>query len=152
MAMSYRHVYVASVAMGAKDSQTVQAFLEAESYDGPSLIIAYSHCIAHGYDLANGMDQQKLAVQSGVWPLFRYDPRRAEQGEPPLKLDSGPVKAKVGDYMRNETRFRMVERIDPERFKMLAKAAQDNTAKRLAVYQQLAEMTIPTNGNGQGAE
>jgi pyruvate-ferredoxin/flavodoxin oxidoreductase len=152
MAMSYRHVYVASVAIGAKDSQTVRAFLEAESYPGPSLIIAYSHCIAHGYDLARGMDQQKLAVDAGVWPLFRYDPRRIVQGEPPLKLDSGPAKTRVSDYTRNETRFRMVERIDPERFKMLAKAAQENTAKRLAVYRQLAEMTIPTDGNGFDTE
>ena len=152
MAMSYRNVYVASVAMGAKDQQVVQAFVEAESYPGPSLIIAYSHCIAHGYNLALGMDQQKLAVQSGVWPLYRYDPRRIAQGEPPLRLDSGPIKAKVSDYMRNETRFRMVERIDPERFKMLAREAQNSTAKRIAVYQQLAEMTIPTDGNGHDVE
>ena len=88
MAMSYGHVYVASVAFGAKDSQTVQAFQEAESYDGPSLIIAYSHCIAHGYDLRFGAEQQKLAVDSGVWPLYRYDPRRVERGEPPLVIDA----------------------------------------------------------------
>ena len=90
MAMSYGHVYVASVAFGAKDSQTVTAFQEAASYPGPSLIIAYSHCIAHGYDLRFGAEQQKLAVSSGIWPLFRYDPERIEQGEPPLIIDSMP--------------------------------------------------------------
>ncbi|MBN2490811.1 MAG: pyruvate:ferredoxin (flavodoxin) oxidoreductase [Planctomycetes bacterium] len=152
MAMSYRQVYVASVAMGAKDQQTVQAFVEAESYPGPALVIAYSHCIAHGFDLALGMDQQKLAVQAGVWPLYRYDPRRIAKGEPPLKLDSGPPKASVSDYMRNETRFRMVERIDPERFKRLARAAQETTTQRLAVYEQLAAMTIPAGTNGHDAE
>ena len=88
MAMSYGHVYVARVAFGAKDAQTVKAFLEAEAYDGPSLIIAYSHCIAHGYDMAHGAEQQKLAVDSGVWPLYRFDPRRIAKGEPPLQLDS----------------------------------------------------------------
>ena len=106
----YGHVYVARVAMGAKMPQTVQAMLEAESYAGPSLIIAYSHCIAHGYDMAFGMAQQKLAVDSGVWPLYRFDPRRVEKGEPPMKLDYGPPRARVADYMRNESRFRMVER------------------------------------------
>ena len=84
MAMAYGHVYVARVAFGAKDVQTVKAFQEAESYHGPSLIIAYSHCIAHGYDMAYGAEQQKLAVDSGVWPLYRFDPRRPAQGQPPL--------------------------------------------------------------------
>ena len=92
MAMSYGHVYVARVAFGAKDAQTVQAFLEAEAYPGPSLIIAYSHCIAHGYDLAHGCEQQKLAVDSGVWPLYRFDPRRVAAGRPPLQLDSAAPK------------------------------------------------------------
>ncbi len=143
MAMSYGHVYVASVAFGAKDSQTVQAFQEAASYDGPSLIIAYSHCIAHGYDLRFGADQQKLAVSSGVWPLYRYDPRRVERGEPPLVLDAPPGRVSVGDYMRNETRFRMVEKIDPERFRRLAAAARDHAARRVALYEQLARITLP---------
>ena len=88
MAMSYGHVYVASIAFGAKDAQTVKALLEAEAYPGPSLIIAYSHCIAHGYDMAFGAEQQKLAVDSGVWPLYRFDPRRIAAGQPPLQLDS----------------------------------------------------------------
>ncbi len=96
IAMAYGNVYVAHVAFGAKDAQTVKAFLEADAYDGPSLIIAFSHCIAHGYDLEKGLDQQKLAVDSGYWPLYRFDPRRTAQGENPLQLDSGAPKADVG--------------------------------------------------------
>jgi pyruvate-ferredoxin/flavodoxin oxidoreductase len=106
LANMYGHVYVARV-FGAKMAQTAQAFVEAESYDGPSLIIAYSHCIAHGYDMAQGAAQQKLAVESGVWPLYRFDPRRLVKGEPPLNLDYGPPKPKVAEYMRNEARFRV---------------------------------------------
>jgi len=150
MAMSYGHVYVASVAMGAKDTHTVKAFLEAESYPGPSLIIAYSHCIAHGYDLAFGMDQQKLAVDSGIWPLYRYDPRRLEEGEPALTLDSAVGKSSVHDYMRNETRFRMVEKIDPERFRRLSVQAQNASKRRVAIYDHMAKLTVPKDGNGSG--
>src|SRR5262249_39761475 len=119
IAMSYGHVYVASVAFGARDAHTVQAFMEAESYEGPSLIIACSQCVAHGYDLRFGAEQQKLAVNSGVWPLYRFDPRRVQRGEPPLVLDAPAGRAGVADYMRNETRFRMVERVDPQRFRRL---------------------------------
>jgi len=143
LANMYGHVYVARVAMGAKMPQTVQAMLEAESYEGPSLIIAYSHCIAHGYDMSQGASQQKLAVDSGVWPLYRFDPRRAATGEPPMSLDYGPPRARVADYMRNETRFRMVERTDPARFKRFLKQAQEDAQKRYAVYRQLAAITIP---------
>ena len=146
MAMSYGHVYVARVAFGAKDLQTVRAFCEAESYPGPSLIIAYSHCIAHGYDLVHGADQQKLAVDSGIWPLYRFDPRRLSHGEPPLILDSGPPKAKAIDYMRNETRFRMVEKIDPKRFQHFLVEAQRQAEQRVAVYRQLAGITVPLVG------
>src|SRR5262249_1878742 len=146
MAMSYGHVYVASVAFGPKDSHTVQAFQEAASYDGPSLIIAYSHCIAHGYDLRFGAEQQKLAVNSGVWPLYRYDPRRVAQGLPPLVIDAPAGRASVQEYMRNETRFRMVEKIDPLRFRQLAAAARDHAARRVALYQQLAHITLPKPG------
>jgi pyruvate-ferredoxin/flavodoxin oxidoreductase len=142
-AMAYGNVYVASVAFGAKDTQTVRAFLEADSYPGPSLIIAYSHCIAHGYDLARGCEQQKLAVNSGFWPLYRFDPRRVAQGEPPLKLDAGAPKASVEEFMRNETRFRMVEKLNPERFKRLLEMARRAAASRVAVYQQLANLTVP---------
>ncbi len=142
IAMSYGHCYVAQVAFGAKDVQTVQAFQEADSYKGVSIIIAYSHCIAHGYDLKFGLDQQKLAVDSGQWPLYRYDPRRAAAGESPLKLDSGAPKIPVSQYMQNETRFRMVEKIDAKRFAELAKAAQEDATKRIAFYQQLAEVNV----------
>src|SRR5262245_3825182 len=144
MAMSYGHVYVASVAFGARDSHTVQAFQEAASYGGTSLIIAYSHCVAHGYDLRFGAEQQKLAVNSGIWPLYRFDPRRVEQGLPPLVIDAPPGKATVAEYARNETRFRMVEKIDPERFRRLAAAARDHAARRVALYEQLSHITLPT--------
>ncbi len=143
MAMSYGHVYVASLAFGAKDTHTVQAIQEAESYDGPSLLIAYSHCIAHGYDLRFGLEQQKLAVGSGIWPLYRYDPRRTAKGEPPLILDVPAGKKPVEEYMRNETRFRMVEKIDPVRFRELAVAAKEHSAQRVALYEQLAHITLP---------
>lgn len=143
MAMSYGHVYVARLAFGAKDTQTVSAFLEAESYPGPALLIAYSHCIAHGYDMALGAEQQRLAVGSGLWPLYRFDPRRMAAGEPPLKLDSGLPRNSVAEFQRNETRFRMVEKMDPERFKRLLGKAEREAAERFAVYQQLAGLTIP---------
>ena len=143
LANMYGHVYVARVAFGAKMVQTAQAFLEAESYDGPSLIIAYSHCIAHGYDMAQGAAQQKLAVESGVWPLYRFDPRRLVKGEAPLNLDYGPPKPKVAEYMRNEARFRMIERADPARFKYFLEEAQAAATRRYAGYQQLAQITLP---------
>jgi pyruvate-ferredoxin/flavodoxin oxidoreductase len=151
-AMSYGHVYVARVAFGAKINQAVQAMLEAEAYPGPSLIIAYSHCIAHGYDLVHGVDQQKLAVDSGVWPLYRFDPRRVAKGEAPLQLDSAAPKAKVADYMRNETRFRMVEKQNPERFKRFLAEAQQEAIQRYAIYQQLAGIKVPQPPTGTAAE
>ncbi|HYV82230.1 MAG TPA: thiamine pyrophosphate-dependent enzyme, partial [Pyrinomonadaceae bacterium] len=156
LANMYGHVYVARVAFGAKMIQTVQAFREAEAYHGPSLIIAYSHCIAHGYDMAQGAAQQKLAVESGVWPLFRFDPNRIPKGEPPLNLDYGPPKAKVADYMRNESRFRMIERADPARFKQFLADSQAAAERRYSVYQQLSGMKVPAfgieagNGNHDG--
>jgi len=143
LAMTYGHVYVARIAFGAKINQTVQTLLEAEAYPGPSLIIAYSHCIAHGYDMVNGAEQQTLAVDSGIWPLYRFDPRRVAEGLPPLQLDSGAPKASVKEYMRNETRFRMVEKQDPERFKRFLATAGRQAQQRYAVYQQLAGLTVP---------
>ncbi len=152
MAMGYGNVYVAHVAFGAKDAQTVRAFLEADSYPGTSLIIAYSHCIAHGYDLAYGCEQQKLAVDTGCWPLYRFDPRRIALGESPLKLDSASPKTDLAQYMRNETRFRMVEQQDPERFKMLLAMARREVTNRFSVYEQLAKVTMPVRSiDGQPA-
>ncbi|HVN84161.1 MAG TPA: pyruvate:ferredoxin (flavodoxin) oxidoreductase, partial [Candidatus Binatia bacterium] len=142
MAMSYGTVYVARIAFGAKDLQTVRAFQEAEAYPGPSLIIAYSHCIAHGYDMAFGAEQQKLAVSSGAWPLYRFDPRRFATGESPLQLDSASPKTSLSDYVRNETRFRMVEQQDPARFRQLLAAAQEEVARRFAIYEQLAKISV----------
>jgi pyruvate-ferredoxin/flavodoxin oxidoreductase len=152
--MSYGHVYVASIAWGAKDSHTVQVFHEAESYDGPSLIIANSPCVAHGYDLRFGAEQQKLAVGSGMWPLYRFDPRRIDHGEPPLVIDARPGKSSVAEYMRNETRFRMVERFDAQRFRRLAAAAREHAERRIALYEQLAQIVLPKMAVAapQGAE
>jgi pyruvate-ferredoxin/flavodoxin oxidoreductase len=140
MAMTYGNVYVARVAFGAKDHQTLRALLEAESYPGPSLVIAYAHCIAHGYDMAAGTEQQKLAVESGMWPLYRFDPRRAASGQPPLQLDSGPPKIPAERFMRNENRFRMLERLGEERYHRLSEAAQREVDRRVALYQRLAEI------------
>ena len=108
MAMSYGNVYVASVAMGAKDEHTLKAFLEAEAYDGPSIIIAYSHCIAHGIDMTTAMTDQKVAVESGQWLLYRYNPERAAAGENPLTLDSRAPSRKVQDFLLQQTRFKML--------------------------------------------
>ncbi|MCL1908261.1 MAG: pyruvate:ferredoxin (flavodoxin) oxidoreductase [Holophagaceae bacterium] len=143
IAMAYGNVYVAKVAMGAKDSQAVKAFLEAESYNGPSIIIAYSHCIAHGYDLVNGCEQQKLAVECAHWPLFRFDPRRVEQGLPPLQLDSSEPKIDLATYVRNETRYRMIERQSPEHFWDLMAMAQREVTNRYATYKSMAETVLP---------
>jgi pyruvate-ferredoxin/flavodoxin oxidoreductase len=141
MAMAYGNVYVAKVAFGAKDAQTVRAIQEAESYPGTSLVIAYSHCIAHGYDLAHGLDQQKLAVDAGHWPLFRFDPRRVANGENPLVLESAAPKIDLGKYVRNESRYRMVEQAHPERFKQLLETAQADIKTRFATYETLAGKT-----------
>jgi pyruvate-ferredoxin/flavodoxin oxidoreductase len=143
MAMAYGNAYVAQVAFGAKDAQTVKAFLEAEAFPGPSMIIAFSHCIAHGYDMAFGLDQQKLAVDTGYWPLYRYDPRAREVGESPLKLESAPPKLELGKYMRNETRFRVVEQQDPERYRQLLARAQNDIRTRWSLYEELARGGSP---------
>lgn len=143
MAINYGHVYVASVAFGSRDAQTVRAFTEADSHQGPSLIIAYSHCIAHGYDMMWGAEQQKKAVDSGVWPLYRYDPRRIDAGEAPLGVDAAGGKIPVQEYMKGETRFRMVEKIDPERFRTFARQAQLNAERRIATYQHIAQLKLP---------
>jgi pyruvate-ferredoxin/flavodoxin oxidoreductase len=150
IAMTYGDVYVARVAFGAKDTQTVRAFQEADSYPGTSIIIAYSHCIAHGYDLAYGCEQQKLAVDTGTWPLYRWDPRRIVLGESPLKMDSAPGKVDLGKYMRNETRFRMVEQQDPKRFAQLLERAQIALNNRFFAYEHLAKLAMPKPAAADG--
>ena len=140
MAMTYGSVYVAQVAMGGSDMHTLKAFLEAEAHDGPSLIIAYSHCIAHGYDMANGMDQQKAAVNSGYWPLFRYDPRLAAQGKNPFQLDSRPPSVKLKDYVYNETRYTMLAKSNPEHAKKLLELAEADVANRWKLYENWASV------------
>jgi pyruvate-ferredoxin/flavodoxin oxidoreductase len=148
MAMTYGNVYVAQVAMGANDAQTIKAFLEAESYDGPALIIAYSHCIAHGIDMAKGLNQQKLAVDSGYWPLYRYDPRLRAQGKNPLQLDSGAPKIPFKDYAYNEARYRMLQQSHPEEAEALMAAAQEAIHARWKQYEALA-LEHATNGKAQ---
>jgi pyruvate-ferredoxin/flavodoxin oxidoreductase len=143
MAMAYGNTYVAHVAFGAKDVQTVKAFVDAEAYPGPSIIIAYSHCIAHGYDMADGLGQQKLAVDTGYWPLYRFDPRRAATGESPLIMDSAAPKVELSKYTGNEMRYRVVEQMDPARFKMLSEHAQREVTTRFSVYEQLAKLAFP---------
>ncbi|MBI5944453.1 MAG: pyruvate:ferredoxin (flavodoxin) oxidoreductase [Chloroflexi bacterium] len=145
IAMSYGYVYVAKIAMGANDQQTLRALIEAESYDGPSLVIAYSHCIAHGYDMAKGLEQQKLAVQSGHWPMFRYDPRLIEEGKNPLVIESKEPSIPISQYAYNETRYKMLTQIDEVRAEQLMKEAQKDAKSRWTLYQQMASMHY---GNG----
>jgi pyruvate-ferredoxin/flavodoxin oxidoreductase len=138
IATTYGSVYVARIALGAKDAHAVSVFREAESYAGPSLIIAYSHCVAHGYSLSQGLEQQKRAVACGYWPLFRFDPRRTDRGENPMKLDSAAPKGALTDFTRNETRFQMLERINPQRSAMLQEMAAASVKQRFEHYQQMA--------------
>ncbi|RMF74632.1 MAG: pyruvate:ferredoxin (flavodoxin) oxidoreductase [Acidobacteria bacterium] len=142
MAMAYPNVYVAQVAMGANDTQTVKAFVEAEAHRGPSLIIAYSHCIAHGIDMSRATDSHKLAVETGEWILYRWDPRRRELGKSPLQLDSREPSRPLKDYMERETRFRMLFKADPERARRLAELAQQAVREKWARYRHLAAMDV----------
>jgi pyruvate-ferredoxin/flavodoxin oxidoreductase len=140
MAMSYGNVYVARVAMGANDVHTLKSFIEAESHDGPSLIIAYSHCIAHGIDMSKGMNQQKLAVDSGCWPLYRYDPRLTSEGKNPFQLDSREPSIALKDYIYTEGRYRILQQTDPAAAKALLGQAQQEVNERWSYYKQLSEM------------
>jgi pyruvate-ferredoxin/flavodoxin oxidoreductase len=142
MAMAYESVYVAQVAFGAKDLQTIRAFLEAESYPGPSLIIAYSPCIAHGVDLSNNLRQQDMAVNSGHWPLFRYDPRKTAAGENPLSLDSKPPSIPYRDFIATETRFSVLNHTHPEDAERFLRLAQRHVETRFSLYQQLAHLAV----------
>jgi pyruvate-ferredoxin/flavodoxin oxidoreductase len=149
MAMTYGNVYVAKVAMGSNDAQTLRAFLEAEAYDGPSIIIAYSHCIAHGINMAKGMESQKLAVDSGHWPLFRYNPANVYEGKNPLKLDSKTPKIKLEDYIYTETRYKMLTKSHPKEAKHLLELGQAEVLKKWKFYEQMADMKVSNDSENK---
>jgi len=138
-AMRYGDVYIAQIAMGANDVQTVKAFLEAEAHPGPSLIIAYSQCIAHGIDMAKGMHQQKLAVESGHWPLYRFNPALENEGKNPFQLDSKDPKIPLQEYIYTEGRYRMLQRSDPDAARALLAHGQQSVNHRWAEYKKLAQ-------------
>jgi pyruvate-ferredoxin/flavodoxin oxidoreductase len=142
MAMAYGNVYVARIAFGANRLQTIRAFVEADEYDGPSLLIAYSHCINHGYDLRKGISQQKLAVDCGAWPLFRYNPKLKAEGKNPLILDSKEPTADIAEYMYNEIRFRALKQIGPERAASLLELARREAKERYSFYKYLADRPV----------
>jgi len=144
ISMTYGNIYVAQIAMGADYNQTVKALAEAEAYDGPSIVIAYSHCIAHGIDMGSGMNEQKKAVQSGRWPLFRYNPALKAQGKNPLTIDSKPPTISVADFMNGENRFRSLQKSNPEVAAKLAVLADAEYKWRLSVYTQIAAMNCET--------
>lgn len=147
MAMSYGNVYVAQVAFGANDLQTVRAFLEAEAYNGPSLIIAYSHCIAHGINMTKALENQKAAVECGHWPLYRYNPDLLKEGKNPLKLDSKAPTITFRDYAYLETRYKMLTKSKPEEAKRLIELANRDAKQRFSLYEQLAVIRY-NGGNG----
>jgi len=138
LAMAYGSAYVAQVAFGSKDSQTVKAFEEAESYPGTSLVIAYCPCIEHGYELGQSLDQQKLAVETGFWPLYRFDPRRVAAGEPGLRLDSAAPKIPLGKFWATERRFQAIASQDPEQSKAILAAAQEEVLSKFALYERMS--------------
>ncbi len=139
IAMSYGNVYVAQVSMGANDSQVIKAMNEAEAYNGPSIIIAYSHCIAQGFNLADGLMHQKEAVETGSWPLYRYNPENIKEGKAPLMLDSKAPSKPLADYMSSETRFQVVKKANPERYDMLLNKAQENVNEKRALLEHMSE-------------
>jgi pyruvate-ferredoxin/flavodoxin oxidoreductase len=152
IAMAYGYIYVARIAMGANDQQTLNAFIEADAYKGPSIIIAYSHCIHHGYDLRMGLDQQKLAVQCGAWPLYRYNPMLLEEGKNPLTIDSKEPTIPYSQYAYNETRYRMLLQSDEQRAELLMKHAQSDADKRWALYRQMAAMHYDSPKNDEAGD
>jgi pyruvate-ferredoxin/flavodoxin oxidoreductase len=140
LAMTYGNIYVAKVAMGANTNQTVRAFVEAESYPGPSLLIAYAQCINHGIDMVTGYEQQKKAVACGHWPLYRFDPRLKSEGKNPLQLDSKPPTMRFDEYAYNETRYKSLQKSKPEVAEQLMKLANADAANRYALMEQLAKL------------
>jgi len=149
MAMSYGNIYVAQIAMGADDGQTVKAISEAEAYDGPSLIIAYSHCIAHGINMTKGLDQQKLATNSGYWPLYRYNPMLRDEGKNPFQLDSKAPKISLKEYIYNESRYRMLLQSNPEVAAQLLAGAEEAVKARWQKYERMAKESA--NGSAPDA-
>jgi len=156
MAMTYGNVYVASVAMGAKDEHTLKAFLEAETYDGPSIILAYSHCIAHGIDMNTAMSDQKAAVESGQWLLYRYHPERTAAGENALTLDSRAPTRKVREFLLRQTRFKVLAKSKPEEADRLWKLAQKDVENRFHAYEYMAsrkpQVAAPANNETAATE
>jgi pyruvate-ferredoxin/flavodoxin oxidoreductase len=150
VAMGYGYVYVAQIAMGADENQTIKALQEAEAYDGPSLVIAYSQCIAHGIDMALGMDQQDRAVKSGHWPLYRFDPRRKEQGKPPLQLDSRKPSLPLKDYIYRENRYRVLRHTSPETASRLLAQAEAGVKERWSQLERMAGKSGPPSASGKG--
>jgi pyruvate-ferredoxin/flavodoxin oxidoreductase len=144
--MTYGNVYVASVAMGARDEHTLKAFLEAEAYDGPSLIIAYSHCIAHGINMTTAMQNQKAAVDAGQWLLYRYHPERARNGENPLQLDSRAPKIPIEQFLYFENRFKMLTKSKPEEARRLLEEAQKDVQSRWRMYEFLSARKPDAHG------
>lgn len=142
IAMNYGYIYVAQVAMGANENQLIKAMKEAEAYDGPSLIIAYSHCIAHGIDMSKGFDQQKLAMESGYWPLWRFDPRLKEKGKNPLQLDSRKPKVALKDYIYNEQRYRLLTKTNPRQARVFLAQAQELVNDHWETMQELAKAPV----------
>jgi pyruvate-ferredoxin/flavodoxin oxidoreductase len=139
IAMSYGYIYVARVAMGYSDQQTLRAFMEADAYPGPSLIVAYTHCINHGIDMSQGQHQQKLAVDSGAWTLYRYNPALIDEGKEPFTLDCRKPSIPVQEYAYNETRFRMLSQSNEERAEFLMKEAEEDAQRQWEYYSSLAE-------------
>ncbi|MBD3217981.1 MAG: pyruvate:ferredoxin (flavodoxin) oxidoreductase, partial [candidate division Zixibacteria bacterium] len=148
MMMSYGNVYIAQVAMGASHNQTVRAFMEAESYPGPSIIIAYANCIAHGINMINGLNEMDKAVKSGHWMLYRYNPALMDQGKNPLQLDSKEPSISYEEYAYGENRWRSLKASDPDRAARLMKLAQQDANRRWNIYRQMAEMDYSMSGNG----
>jgi pyruvate-ferredoxin/flavodoxin oxidoreductase len=138
-AMSYGYVYVARISLGANIAQTIKAFREAESYPGASIIIAYSHCINHGIDMSKGLEQQKAAVTSGIWPLYRYDPRLKDQGKNPFQLDSKEATTSIEDFMYKEVRFKSLKAASPDRADALLAKAKAQTERLWKEYKYLAD-------------
>jgi pyruvate-ferredoxin/flavodoxin oxidoreductase len=150
IAMTYGNVYVASVAMGARDEHTLRAFLEAEAHNGPSIIIAYSHCIAHGINMTTGMQNQKALVNSGQWLLYRYNPSLADAGKNPLQLDSRKPTLKVDQFLMMENRFKMLTKSNPDAAKVLFRMAQEDADIRFKFYEYMAARKLTPDAPAEG--